>query len=51
MLMLNTRPAAKGSRNIKARLEPRSRSFCSEPEEKACEHLDIMQILLAKILF
>ncbi|EDM09613.1 rCG46212 [Rattus norvegicus] len=33
--MLNTLPAAKGSRNMKARLEPRSRSFCSESEEEA----------------
>lgn len=27
MLMLKTRPAAKGRRNMKARLEPFSRSF------------------------
>ena len=30
MLMLNTRPAAKGRRNMKARLEPLSRSICGE---------------------
>lgn len=28
MLMLKTRPAAKGRRNMKARLEPFSRSLC-----------------------
>lgn len=28
MLMLNTRPAAKGRRNMKAKLEPFSRSRC-----------------------
>lgn len=31
MLMLNTLPAAKGRRNMKAKLEPLSRSFCGEP--------------------
>lgn len=30
MLMLNTLPAAKGSRNMKARLEPFSRSLCKK---------------------
>ena len=28
MLILNTLPAAKGRRNMKAKLEPLSRSFC-----------------------
>lgn len=30
MLMLKTLPAAKGSRNMKARLEPFSRSLCKK---------------------
>ena len=41
MLMLKTRPAAKGRRNMKARLEPFSRSLCKTGELRqagACGH-------------
>lgn len=38
MLMLKTRPAANGRRNMKARLEPFSRSLCRKggPQAGAC---------------
>lgn len=40
MLMLKTLPAAKGSRNIKAKLDPRSRSFYSKLEIKTVSVID-----------
>lgn len=42
MLMLKTLPAAKGSRNMKARLEPFSRSFWRE--KGRCEHPQVNNI-------
>lgn len=42
MLILNTLPAAKGRRNMKAKLEPLSRSFCGgEPGSTACKALTL----------
>lgn len=45
MLMLKTRPAAKGRRNMKARLEPFSRSFWKQKgpgERPRCDFVPVL---------